>query len=30
VKQLGYTDTQIAEIFMVAGLFSHTHTLITA
>jgi hypothetical protein len=25
VKQLGYTDAQMAEIFMVAGLFNHTN-----
>jgi alkylhydroperoxidase family enzyme len=27
VKQLGYTDAQIAEIFMVVGLFNHTNVL---
>jgi alkylhydroperoxidase family enzyme len=27
VKQLGYTDAQIAEMFMVVGLFSHTNAL---
>jgi alkylhydroperoxidase family enzyme len=27
VKQLGYTDAQITEIFMVVGLFNHTNTL---
>jgi len=27
VKQLGYTDAQIAEMFMVVGLFNHTNTL---
>jgi alkylhydroperoxidase family enzyme len=27
VQQLGYTDTQIAEIFMVVGLFHHTNVL---
>jgi alkylhydroperoxidase family enzyme len=27
VKQLGYTDAQIAEIFMVVGLFNHTNAL---
>jgi alkylhydroperoxidase family enzyme len=27
VKQLGYTDAQITEIFMVVGLFNHTNAL---
>ncbi len=27
MKQLGYTDVQITEIFMVVGLFNHTNTL---
>jgi len=27
VKQLGYSDAQITEIFMVVGLFNHTNTL---
>jgi alkylhydroperoxidase family enzyme len=27
VKQLGYSDAQIAEIFMVVGLFNHTNAL---
>jgi alkylhydroperoxidase family enzyme len=27
VQQLGYTDAQVAEIFMVVGLFSHTNNL---
>jgi alkylhydroperoxidase family enzyme len=27
VKQFGYTDAQITEIFMVVGLFNHTNTL---
>jgi alkylhydroperoxidase family enzyme len=27
VKQHGYNDAQIAEIFMVVGLFNHTNAL---
>jgi alkylhydroperoxidase family enzyme len=27
VKQLGYTDAQITEIFMVVGLFNQTNAL---
>jgi len=27
VKQFGYTDAQITEIFMVVGLFNHTNIL---
>jgi alkylhydroperoxidase family enzyme len=27
VQQLGYTEAQITEIFMVVGLFNHTNTL---
>jgi alkylhydroperoxidase family enzyme len=27
VKQHGYSDAQIAEIFMVVGLFNHTNAL---
>jgi alkylhydroperoxidase family enzyme len=27
VKQLGYTDAQITEMFMVVGLCNHTNTL---
>jgi alkylhydroperoxidase family enzyme len=27
VKQLGYSEAQIAEIFMVVGLFNHTNAL---
>jgi alkylhydroperoxidase family enzyme len=27
VKRLGYSDAQIAEIFMVVGLLSHTNAL---
>jgi alkylhydroperoxidase family enzyme len=27
VQQLGYTDAQIAESFMVVGLFHHTNIL---
>jgi alkylhydroperoxidase family enzyme len=27
VQQLGYTEAQIAEIFMVVGLFNHTNIL---
>ena len=27
MKQLGYTDAQITEIFMVVGLFNHTNAL---